>query len=332
MNTQDSLLTAQRISEKCLAFLNEHQLAATPINYSVVYHYCANKVPELSKKIDKQLASKKGIDAVFLEALFLEYFSNNEELTNELIQPFEETLNNTIEKLQVQVSNDKQVVANLEKADKVLAKSNNQDSLTNLMQFLNNVVSKSSERHQTLSDELSDACQQINQLKNQLEQTQQEALLDALTGLYNRRGCEQKLSELSEEIHSSLVIDIDHFKKVNDSFGHFIGDKVIQKVASTIQNHLIEDDFAVRYGGEEFIVVMANKNKSYAKAIAENIRTSVTELRLMQRKTNTYLPPISVSIGIAEKHKDDHWQAVFENADSALYKAKSEGRNKCVIA
>ena len=77
---------------------------------------------------------------------------------------------------------------------------------------------------------------------------------------------------------------------------------------------------------------MANKNKSYAKAIAENIRTSVTELRLMQRKTNTYLPPISVSIGIAEKTKDEQWQSVFENADSALYKAKSEGRNRCIIA
>lgn len=333
MNTQDSFLTAQKISQNCLDFLVQHELAATPINYSVIYHHCTNKNPQLSTRIDKQLKTNKGIDAVFLEALFLEFFANNEELTQSLIEPFEETLNKTIDRLTDQVSNDEQVVENLKKADRAIAKSQGADAVPNILQFINGVVSKSHKQHISISKELSDACSQITQLKQQLEKTQQEAMLDALTGLYNRRGCEQKLSELDDQgVHSSLIIDIDHFKKVNDTFGHFIGDKVIQKVASTIQDHLIEEDFAVRYGGEEFVVVMANKNKSYAKAIAENIRNSVTELKLMQRKTNTYLPPISVSIGIAERNVGEHWQSVLETADKALYEAKSTGRNKCIIA
>ena len=75
----------------------------------------------------------------------------------------------------------------------------------------------------------------------------------------NRRGCDEKLQNLShDDTHCSLAIDIDHFKKVNDTFGHFIGDKVIQRIAKTIQSHIGEQDLAVRFGGEEFVVVMAN--------------------------------------------------------------------------
>jgi len=134
------------------------------------------------------------------------------------------------------------------------------------------------------------------------------------------------------ETHSSLAIDIDHFKKINDDFGHFVGDKVIQRIAKTIKRHVSEKDLAVRYGGEEFLVVMTNKSIPEAKKVAENIRLSVSKMKLIQKESNTYLPPISVSIGIAQSDDTPDWTSLFKQADNALYKAKNAGRNRCVCA
>ncbi|WP_159822072.1 GGDEF domain-containing protein [Colwellia sp. 20A7] len=175
--------------------------------------------------------------------------------------------------------------------------------------------------------------QEINQLKHKLESSRQEALVDSLTGLLNRRGCDDKLQALDfEQTHSSLVIDIDHFKKINDNFGHFIGDKVIQRIAKIIKSHLTEQDFAVRFGGEEFLVVMTNKSIIEAKEVAEKIRIAIEKMKLIQRETNDPLPPISVSIGIAQNNNAQDWPSLFKEADNALYQAKKSGRNRCICA
>ena len=133
-----------------------------------------------------------------------------------------------------------------------------------------------------------------------------------------------------EDIHSSLVIDIDHFKEINDTFGHFIGDKVIQRIAKVIKDCVRETDLAVRFGGEEFVVVLVNQTLKEARKAAERIRLAITELKLMQRQSNTCLPPISVSIGIAQADNDHNWTSLFKRADKALYQAKNSGRNRCV--
>ena len=263
--------------------------------------------------------------------LFLEFFSSSENIEKAFLTPFEKTLTSTIEKLELQVINGEQIASNFKKADKVLANSDKASSLKPLVSFINSTLADSQLQHNNLTSELAQTYQEVNQLKSQLKASREEAMRDALTGLYNRRGCDEKLKDLAlEDTHSSVSIDIDHFKKFNDDFGHAIGDKVIQRVALTIQDHISTTDFAVRFGGEEFMVVLANKNKNDAKVVAEKIRIAITKLKLKQRKSNTFLPPISVSVGIAEYQKDQSWKSVFEVADSALYQAKNSGRNCCV--
>jgi diguanylate cyclase len=170
-------------------------------------------------------------------------------------------------------------------------------------------------------------------LQYKLASSRQEALVDSLTGLLNRRGCDDKLQALSfDDTHSSLAIDIDHFKKINDNFGHFVGDKVIQRIAKTIESHIEDTDLAVRFGGEEFVVIMTNKSIPEAKITAEKIRISIEKMKLIQRETNTYLPTISVSIGIAQNKNTLDWSSLFKLADDALYQAKNSGRNRCICA
>jgi diguanylate cyclase len=333
MSFEDDYQITSKFSEHTHDFLSSHLISPTPVNYSVIYLYISNENELLSAAVDKKLQQGKLITADFIADLFKRYVSFSQQIENMVLAPLEQTLTTTLEQINKQVSNEDKAAKNLQKLDKILANSKKNTSTDNIVSYLFNTISSTKAQHQALSQKLTTTQQEINQLKDKLTASRQEALVDSLTGLLNRRGCDEKLQKLDHaDIHSSLAIDIDHFKKVNDTFGHFIGDKVIQRIAKTIQSHISDQDIAVRFGGEEFVVVMANTPMAEAKRIAEKIRISISKMKLKQRETNTYLPPISVSIGIAQNDNISEWTVLFEQADSALYQAKSSGRNCCICA
>jgi len=333
MSFEDDYEVTSKFSEHTHDFLASHLIAPTPVNYSVIYLYISNENEMLTAAIDKVLQKGETITADFMADLFKRYVSFTQQVENTVLAPFEETLTKTLAQISEQVSNEDKVVSNLEKLDKILAKSNNKASMDNIVSYLFNTINSTKVQHEELSQKLTATQQEINHLKGKLASSRQEALVDSLTGLLNRRGCDEKLENLDlADTHTSLAIDIDHFKKVNDTFGHFIGDKVIQRIAKTIQEHIGEEDIAVRFGGEEFVVVMANTAIEEARRIAEKIRITISKMKLKQRDTNTYLPPISVSIGIAQNDNITEWKALFEQADDALYQAKNSGRNRCICA
>jgi len=333
MSFEDNYQVTTKFSEHVHDFLSAHLIPPTPVNYSVVYLYISNENEMLSAAIDKQLQKGEVITADFLAELFSRYVSYSQEVESSVLQPFEETLSKTLKKISQQVSNEDKAAVNLKKLDKILAKTTGDASLENIVSYLVSTIDKTRTQHKALSKELNATQQEMNMLKGKLASSRQEARVDALTGLLNRRGCDEELQALNiDDTHSSLAIDIDHFKKVNDTFGHSIGDKVIQRVAKAIESQIGEEDIAVRFGGEEFVVVMVHKNLNQAKKIAENIRNTIANLKLVQRESNTYLPPISVSIGIAQNKEATNWVSLFNQADQALYQAKNAGRNCCICA
>jgi diguanylate cyclase len=324
---------AMKLCDDVQKFVLHHTIAPTPINYSVIYLYLSKENIKLNQKLNLQLNTHKPLNNRFIEGLFNEFMSNNQRIEEDLFSPFEQTLANTLEHVDSQVNNEVAVIANLGRIEKALTKLGQYKPIQNIITFLLNAIGQSQNQHQNLSSELQKTSNEVNQLKAKLEESRQEALIDALTGLYNRRGCEHELQNLSiSDTHSSIVVDIDHFKQVNDNFGHSIGDRVIKKVASIIKATVAEDDISVRYGGEEFVVIFAHKPAELVFSIAEKIRTNIESLKLVQRQTNTTLPPITVSIGIAEIAGDTEWSTLFNRADIALYQAKNSGRNRCKVA
>lgn len=331
MIIQDSLQNATKYSDRTHEFLTRHNIAPSPVNYSVVYLYVSNRNAEINVEIDRRLSTDKAIDSVFIDNLFVKYVSHSRNIEKSVLTPFEQSLTATLEKINIQVLSDQKIASSLKKADKVLSSSEHHEPIKNIVSFLCDTIASSQAQHQSLSSELAKTYKEVNHLKSKLKDSRQEAILDALTGLLNRRGCEDKLKDLDiEDVHSSMAIDIDHFKDINDTFGHFIGDKVIQRIAKVIKENVTESDLAVRFGGEEFIVVLVNKTIDEARKAAENIRLAIAGLKLMQRQSNTFLPPISVSIGITQANKDQNWSTLFKRADKALYQAKNAGRNCCV--
>jgi diguanylate cyclase (GGDEF)-like protein len=169
------------------------------------------------------------------------------------------------------------------------------------------------------------------------ETLQRQSIRDGLTGLYNRRYLEEALER---EIHRArrktqsvgiLMVDIDHFKRFNDNFGHEVGDAVLQEVGKLLMQNIRPGDIACRYGGEEMTLILPDADVTVAKQRAEKIRKAIKQLRL------EYHPPqlgsITVSLGIAcfPTHGNSG-SAIIQVADAALYTAKAQGRDRAVVA
>ena len=174
----------------------------------------------------------------------------------------------------------------------------------------------------------------MQSLKQDLEKLEIESTTDSLSQLANRQGLKKIVTKrpLEQPDNSIIIFDIDHFKKINDSFGHNYGDNVIKHVAAEIKNLVRGIDITVRWGGEEFMVVLRDTDLKGAILVANKIRKSIKELRWKNTKTGEQLPPVTVSGGITQLRFAEQLipdlDAVIHRADEALYKAKRRGRDR----
>lgn len=178
--------------------------------------------------------------------------------------------------------------------------------------------------------------QRLLALRQSKEQLQKMALTDALTGLGNRATFDLTIKQTSARTQRSgtpfslLMIDLDHFKWFNDSYGHQTGDNVLQQVAAAILDSAREADICCRYGGEEFAVILPDTCADHAKVLAERIHRKVAQT---SRRLRQNLNPITVSIGISSAGPGNatHPTRLIEEADRALYQAKENGRNRTEV-
>lgn len=171
--------------------------------------------------------------------------------------------------------------------------------------------------------------------EQQKEELKKLATIDYLTGIYNRHHfhtilqfqLEKQRRYLESKPFAILILDLDHFKQINDQYGHLIGDEVLKEFALTIKNNVRKSDFFARWGGEEFIILMPEANKEQALQLGEKVRSLIEN----HFKNHFKLPAITVSIGISLFSSNDTINSILERADQALYLAKKNGRNRVEI-
>ncbi|MDN3616472.1 GGDEF domain-containing protein [Vibrio gallaecicus] len=155
------------------------------------------------------------------------------------------------------------------------------------------------------------------------------SIKDSLTQLYNRRAMEDIIPReysRAQRNHSELSIiiaDIDHFKEINDSLGHQIGDLVLIRIGEILRTKLRKQDLGFRYGGDEFLIILPETNTENAMIVANKIRESIASFSFTQNQT----VPWTASFGVSQLNKDEQWSSLIQRADEALYAAKSNGRN-----
>lgn len=180
----------------------------------------------------------------------------------------------------------------------------------------------------------------IEHLRSSFQASLEMAVTDQLTGLYNRRYLASHLSAMFDRAYwtgrplSVMVLDIDHFKGINDTYGHDAGDRVLQHFAERVRQSVRSMDLACRYGGEEFLIAMPDTDKQAASVVAERIREDVAAQRVVLNGGRDEVR-ITVSIGISSTEdgpKEDTAQKLIKRADEALYQAKSSGRNRVMAS
>jgi diguanylate cyclase (GGDEF)-like protein len=170
-------------------------------------------------------------------------------------------------------------------------------------------------------------------LQKEAERYRTRATTDPLTQALNRLGFEQRWTRLlagasavPEHSLALMVLDIDHFKRINDSCGHDTGDRVLRELAALLRRHLRATDWLVRWGGEEFVVLLPSVRAGHVPALAENLRKAVEAHAFESGE------PVTVSVGVALRRLGEGFEALFKRADEALYEAKRVGRNRVVMA
>ena len=177
------------------------------------------------------------------------------------------------------------------------------------------------------------------ELENSKYQFKEMANRDPLTNLYNRRYFNDvsevlfSISKREEKPFALLMIDIDRFKNINDEYGHISGDQVLESIAKIFFSHIRSSDIAIRFGGEEFLILLPNTDNDGACALAEKIRIAIQNNEVVIDAHQKEIIKITVSIGIAscECHEDINIDDLLKRADKALYDAKRTGRNKSVF-
>ena len=196
------------------------------------------------------------------------------------------------------------------------------------------------QNQQALSNQLNKMAKKVEQLEEQSQQfekklaeQQRKSMHDALTKLSNRAAFDEYFSQSMVRFHHKpfdlalAVIDIDNFKKINDTYGHTAGDKTLQVIANTIQKKVSNDAFVARYGGEEFVVIFTRQKETALLKELNLINQCIARLPFKFKNNKV---SITLSIGVTYITKEDNIHTAFERADAAMYKAKSQGKNQVI--
>ena len=206
------------------------------------------------------------------------------------------------------------------------------------IQTLANATQQVSAENNKLEKRLANSTLEVAKLREHLEQVRREAMTDALTKLANRKAFDDELERqcaAAEARGSALglaVLDIDHFKRFNDTWGHQTGDQVIRYVASVIARNSISPRTSARYGGEEFAILFPAEHGAAIEQALDTMRREIASRALKRRSTNEDLGAVTISIGVAHWRQGESPACLIERADAALYESKRGGRNRITVS
>lgn len=320
--------------KQTIPLMLKHKIPAIPNNYALWYTYVSNESPELKNAIDYVLDNKMQFSKIKTKELYRNYLAEAEEVSAwELRQSVEAMLIELSQSLRDTRTETTSFKETMDTCVDDLAKVEKEGlSVIEVMALVRNLVENTQNiRRSTINFNaaLKDAQNEIEALRGQLEQSQQEALYDALTGLCNRRYFDEELATQSLKPNLCLIlVDLDYFKNINDNYGHLMGDLILKATAKKLQATCRDGAQAFRFGGEEFAIIVPNVNIAKARSMAESMRKAIEKIRVKDKRTGEILGDIAASFGVAELIKGMNPLALVEQADKQLYEAKRLGRNR----
>ena len=330
------------ILKAILPLMSRHAAGYHPISYSVWHDYAKGTNAGLRQAVDEALESRERLTPSLTYALYSRY----------LVHPAEQALLSArsdlldlVARVQLAVRHaDTDVAgfdAQLSQFHLGLSEAKSLEELGASVHAMVEHTSKASAGLGRLVGTLEQSQEEVRRLTDDLHRLRREAVTDALSGLLNRRGMESELARIAQDyagqgagagVLVAIMFDIDHFKKVNDTYGHRLGDAVISAVGGLIRSTVGERGIAARYGGEEFAVLLPRHDVSVAQELAELVRRGVEQGKIRQGQGAEAIGGITISAGVARGCLNQDAYELLNRADQALYSSKREGRNRVTVA
>jgi diguanylate cyclase len=322
-----------------LPLMSKQDAPLHPVSYAVWYEYVAGMNRSLNAAVDALSTRGAPLTGEEVEALFNRHVADvNSETASSITQEFQRIIGGisvSTGEVAKEADHFGQALLDIEKNSTLPGATIDIKALiasTQAMQASTN----------SLKVKLVESQREIESLREEVTRARDASLQDALTGLTNRRGFDQALDACldtlnTEDAHDPtaqpclLMCDIDHFKKINDNYGHLFGDKVIRAVAQVLMDNVKGRDTAARYGGEEFVVLLPGTPLEGARTLAEKLR-SIIEGGRIKKGGSEEVAKVTISLGVSRYAPGESSASFIERADKALYASKQSGRNQVSLA
>ncbi len=327
-------------ANKAFELIGQHQTPPYPSTYALWYAYAAKSNQEIVKTVDSTLASSGELSVYDINQIHDTYLVQNEDESarNEKIaNHYENEMAAMMQLLQKSLTNSDNYSNTLDAAQEQLPDAVTPEKVGEIVSHLIAQNQEMKSMTEELNNGITKSQSQIQELNAQLAEARAESLRDGLTKLANRRAFDERLAKevIKAETGGTKVClvlaDIDHFKKVNDTYGHQVGDGILQTFASLISKNVKGGDLAARYGGEEFALILPETTVGNAFNLVEKIRVNLEASRLVIKSTGQSVGKVTSSFGISVFQPGMTVEQLIRRADEKLYDAKNNGRNRIEI-
>jgi diguanylate cyclase len=333
--TQDNAQKASENLRQIIPLINKHKTPVNPVNYAVWYEYVSGDNKQLKNELDIKLQNKSPITAELTQSLYEKHVlcdmpSRLETANNGISIVVDNTLSQ-INKAETAAS---ECASDLTGTQNDLS---NYSDINELREIVSSILANTetlTSTSQALKSELEKSSLEIQQLKSELDAVKEVSRTDGLTGLLNRRTFDHELKRVCQQQSSNvglIMLDLDHFKRLNDNFGHLFGDKVLQFFSSLLINQAGDQHIAARFGGEEMVMIVFDLTNTQTVDLANKIRMELADSILKHKKDNIGIGQVTVSAGISFFQVGDTPNSFLDRADQALYVSKDKGRNQVTV-
>jgi diguanylate cyclase len=322
-------------ANSAMDLLKRGSIPPYPQFYELLYTYATGVNPTLNHRVN-QIFRDGTATQELAERLYDEFLKAQD--ANERISSVSERMANRIEAVHEAIDSAMNTATaysgTLQAASGDLAREMSETELRAMAQRLIGDTRRMQDANHELERKLESSREDISALQRDLDEVRRESMLDPLTKIFNRKSFDEGLAKAFVDANAGdsplclMLVDIDHFKHFNDTWGHQTGDQVLRLVAMTLKSNIKGQDIAARYGGEEFAAILPDTDIEGAVILADNIRKAVQAKELLKRSTNEKLGRITASFGVAAFHRGDTPSSLIERADQCLYAAKHAGRNR----
>jgi len=330
MKYPDSIERSAELLRLALPHMSRQNTALHPLSYALWYEHVAGRNAALSAVLNAAIERGDKLDEATTHDLYSRHVAEVDEHTAQRVSHgFQRVLTGMAESAAQAGDQTERFGSSLNRfsaqlsTDAGLALGDVLDSTRRMQDAV-----------EQLNQRLVDSQAEIELLRDEVARARSEALHDALTGLANRRAFDQALAHslAQDEAPCLLMLDIDHFKRVNDHYGHVFGDQVIRAVAQVMKAHVKGQDTAARVGGEEFAVVLPATPVGGARALAERLRATIAAARIRRTGQDASHERVTVSLGVASHVRGETASQFFARTDQALYASKAGGRDRVTLA